>query len=540
MAGPFTDENTAFQRATKLTQEAFLIFREELNESNNVFSFNDERTECCVENEVGSGPIHANMAADGIHIYGPPMVDLEFDYPEVIKRTVLMIHQCMDVTITMRPMIVKVISLFCTRLEEVHFQPKNEQLFAFYYGERQAGPCSHYVLKATLRDGSQWAIDLTSPQYNWHVDPPTFRWADYERDKVQRIIFCQDQETLADVFNEYVEDFLCDFDDEGRPVCLDNASRNDSLEIYRAVSRWTLRRDFADGIDKFEREVSSFNNILTLPEHMYPPRAAEFLTFIRQWARTVPQRWQEIKERYGPDGHECAVIRHRRLVEEHRPRGIFVHNGVRMDELDAVRNFLDNYGLPTYGRVASEPPALAPPEVASEHFHDANAPSPGRVDPNRPRTASPPIDPAIVAQSAGIPSNPFPINGPTSAFTATALANQQPIHLPTMNDTTRTINATTRAMLEQAARQNAQNISFQNMIDFDGNANRSVAPQSLMVVGSNADIQDSEMEDDDAQSSDHEMQDDDDDDDQSSSDCQVLRLAASLRGGRGKTRAGQW
>ncbi|KAK7518014.1 uncharacterized protein IWZ02DRAFT_521955 [Phyllosticta citriasiana] len=350
---PFTTEvstEVSFQRAAKLLQEAFLVFREGLYDQDTTFNFLDEGN-VILSHDFPREPRDAPMATDHVPIYELPYAtpyELN-NYPDQTKRTLLMIFQCMDSCIVMAPMINSILGPYCSRIEEVHFQPKNEALWARWIGEENEPRVTHYILRATLHgSGAQYAIDMTSPQYNWHEDPPAHPWDWYVANRMASETYIIDaaQQSLWATHTDYIEDWLCDFTDTGAPVFFADPHRSALEPGLFAHGRWMLRRDFADGIAAFEAKSLPLAHLVALPQAQFAHYAGAFLSHLRLWVTSVPRRWRAIKNLYGVRGPVAQRIRRRRIVEQRQPFGAWVDDatGERVSENMAYCMFMGFHG----------------------------------------------------------------------------------------------------------------------------------------------------------------------------------------------------
>ncbi|KAK8159351.1 hypothetical protein IWX90DRAFT_507636 [Phyllosticta citrichinensis] len=429
----------SFQRASKLLQETFMIFREGLYDQDTMFTFLDEGN-VVLSHDLPKDPLDARMAADFVPIYDLPYAApyVLNAYPERVKRTLLMIFQCMDSTIVMAPMINAILGPYCSRIEEVHFQPKNEALWARWLGDDQR--VTHYILRATLAgSGAQYAVDLTGPQYNWHDSPPTAPWDWYALNRVSSISYCVDsaRDSLYSIFTDYVEDWLCDFTSEGTPVFHDDPRRAvPSLSQHFTHGRWMLRRDFADGIAGFEASCLPLAHVAGLPEPQYAFYAERFLQHMRDWVRSVPARWPAIAATYGVAGPVAHDIRTRRLVDQQVGCGRYVsrQTGERFQENAAYSNFMAYHGRQAtdaqWGNFLSPQPATAAFNDPTLPVFRPHSPPSNFMDSN-------PLNIVGVTAPRGAPASPAAPQGGVTAFHGQRAATQQPpLTLPTIDAST--------------------------------------------------------------------------------------------------------
>ncbi|KAK8152411.1 hypothetical protein BC567DRAFT_253156 [Phyllosticta citribraziliensis] len=487
--GPSVSTEQSFQRASKLLQETFMIFREGLYDQNTMFTFLDEGN-VVLTHDFPKDPLDARMAADFVPIYDLPYAApyVLNDYPEQVKRTLLMIFQCMDSTIVMAPMINAILGPYCSRIEEVHFQPKNEALWARWLGDDQR--VTHYILRATLAgSGAQYAVDLTGPQYNWHDSPPTAPWDWYSQNRVASISYCVDsaQHSLHSVFTDYVEDWLCDFTSEGTPVFHDDPHRAvASLPQRFTHGRWMLRRDFADGIAGFEATCLPLAHVVGLPEPQYAFYAERFLQHMRDWVGSVPGRWPAIAATYGVTGPVAHEIRTRRLVDQQVGCGHYVSRttGQRLQENTAYSNFMTYHGRPAMeAQWDDDYPSPAQVQQAIAALYDPSLPGfrPHSQPPNF--LDSNPLNIVGVTAPRGATASPA---APSGGATNGIALQQPPLTLPTIDastDVNRLLAAHGVAPLGQMAQhqidrmmadetnataaQNAEQLTWRQFINFD-------------------------------------------------------------------------
>jgi hypothetical protein len=165
----------------------------------------------------------------------------------------------------------------CTEVEEIVHTPKNTRLRimqAFNNGHVDATEYSHTVVRATLKSGEQYVLDMTGAQYRW---PETVAPWDYYRDiRINEI-----KQVLS--FGGTVT------------YC------KQTLERLGGTREWMYNVDtqFATGLDEvvlaWQKMNMPLNTMLKLPEEEFMVKQKAFVEFVED----LLQEYKALNERDG-------------------------------------------------------------------------------------------------------------------------------------------------------------------------------------------------------------------------------------------------